>query len=70
MKELLTAYPVLSFPDFTRPFEMHCDASTSGLGAVLCQEQDGQKRVVSYASRGLSKSEKNYSGHRLEFFST
>jgi len=38
-----------------------------GLGAVLYQEQDNQKRVVAYANRGLSKSEKNYSIHKLEF---
>ena len=38
-----------------------------GLGAVLYQLQGDKKRVIAYASRGLSKSEKNYSAHRLEF---
>ncbi|KAK7882182.1 hypothetical protein WMY93_028356 [Mugilogobius chulae] len=38
-----------------------------GLGAALYQEQDGKLRVVAYASRGLSKSEKNYPTHKLEF---
>jgi hypothetical protein len=42
-------------------------ASMLGLGAVLYQEQDNQKRVIAYASRGLSKSEKNYPVHKLEF---
>ena len=37
------------------------------LGAVLYQVQDGQKRVITYASRSLSKSERNYPVHKLEF---
>ena len=39
-----------------------------GLGAVLYQkDESGQVRVIAYASRSLSKSEKNYAAHRLEF---
>ena len=29
--------------------------------------QDGMKKVISYASRSLSKSEKNYSAYKLEY---
>ena len=39
-----------------------------GWGAVLYQKQDdGTHRVIAYASRTLSKSEKNYDAHKLEF---
>jgi transposase InsO family protein len=67
LKDALTSQSVLGYPNFSKPFELHTDASQQGLGAVLYQEQDGQKRVISYASRGLNKAEKNYPTHKLEF---
>lgn len=67
LKEKLTSAPVLGYPEFNSPFELHTDACQSGIGAVLYQEQEGVKRVIAYASRGLSKSERNYPTHKLEF---
>lgn len=66
IKELLTSPPVLDYPVFDHGFELHTDTSMSGLGAVLCQEQDGKKRTIAYASRSLTKSENNYSTFKLE----
>lgn len=65
----LTSPPVMAFPDFTKPFVLHTDASQEGLGAVLYQEQDGELRVLGYASRTLTPAEKNYHMHagKLEF---
>ncbi len=65
--EKLTTAPILGFADPKLPYILHTDASTSGLGAALYQEQQGQKRVVAYASRGLSKCESRYPAHKLEF---
>ena len=38
-----------------------------GLGDVLYQKQNSKLRVISYASRGLKRSEKNYPAEKLEF---
>ena len=65
LKEKLTEPPVLAYADYRLPFKLHMDASTTGIGAVLYQYQDGQDRVVCYASRSLKPSEKNYPAHKL-----
>ncbi|MEW8115521.1 MAG: ribonuclease H family protein [Candidatus Thiodiazotropha endolucinida] len=65
--ERLTHPPVLAYADYKLPFKLHTDASSTGLGAVLYQHQDGRDRVVAYASRSLKPSEKNYPAHKLEF---
>ena len=62
-----TESPILAYADFKAPFVLHTDASGDGLGTVLYQVQNGQKRVIAYASRSLSKSERNYPVHKLEF---
>jgi hypothetical protein len=42
----LTTAPVLAQPDNTKPFDIYCDASGTGLGCVLMQDN----RVIAYAS--------------------
>jgi len=63
----LTSPPTLAYADYSKPFIINTDASGTGLGAVLYQEQDGAERVVAYASRGLRKNEINYPAHKLEY---
>ena len=65
LKLHLTTPPVLAYPDFTRPFIVHTDASSCGLGAVLYKNNGGKENVIAYASRGLSRTERNYSVHKL-----
>jgi hypothetical protein len=50
---------ILGFPRYDQPFKLYTDASSFSVGAVLCQEQDGIERVISYAGRSLSNSESN-----------
>jgi hypothetical protein len=68
LKQQLISAPILDYANFELPFEIHTGASGTALGTVLCQEQDGFEKVISYASRGLTKSEKNYPPHKLEFW--
>lgn len=59
--------PTLAYPDFTRPFELHTDASTQGLGAVLVQRKpDGTRHAIRYLSRTLKPAEKHYNVAELE----
>lgn len=67
LKKHLTSSPILGYANSSLPYELHTDASGDALGAVLYQQQNGHKRVISYASRGLNKAEKNYPPHKREF---
>ena len=53
----------MAYPDFTKPFIVCTDASEEGLGAVLYQSQNGETRVVAYASRSLTPAERTYHHH-------
>ena len=66
LKPRLVSAPILAFPDFTKMFILDTDASQSGVDAVLSRLHDGQERVVAYASRVLSKAERQYSITRKE----
>lgn len=62
LKEALISAPVLQCPDFSKPFFVHCDASSYAVGSVLMQEDDdGHSHPIAYFSKLLSKAEQNYS---------
>ena len=68
MKEICTHTPVQACADYRKPFRVHMDASELGLGAVLYQRLEDQTlRVIAFASRSLSNSEKHYHSSKLEF---
>lgn len=67
LRKLLASAPVLAYPDFHVPFILETDASVSGLGAVLAQQQEGGLvRPIAYASRSLQEHEKRYGATELE----
>jgi hypothetical protein len=62
LKVLLTTTPVLAQPDIEKPFDVYCDASSSGLECLLMQKG----RAIAYASRQLRRHEEHYPTHDLE----
>ena len=66
LKEKLVSAPVLAFPCFDQELIVDCDASDDGLGAVISQRQDGDEKVIAYASRVLEDRERRYSTIKKE----
>lgn len=61
-KSLLCSAPVLSAPDYSKPFSLEVDASAIGAGAVLLQDDEaGVPHPVSYFSAKFKKHQLNYS---------
>ncbi len=59
MKTKLINYLILAYPDFTKLLILMTDAIDFGIWAVLGQIQDGAERVIAYAGKTLTPSEKN-----------
>ena len=62
MRAHLTTALVLAQPYNSKSYDVYCDASGTGLGCVLMQDN----RVIAYASRALWPHELNYPTHDLE----
>ena len=58
--------PVLHLPDRHGQFQLYSDASKFATGSVLYQMQNGQPRLIAYASKRMLEAAKNYSITELE----
>ena len=60
-------HPILKHPDWSQSFIVQTDASDKAIGAVLCRlDEEGQERVIQYASRQLSNSERKWDTREKE----
>lgn len=69
IKQALVSTPILSCPDFSKPFAVHCDASAHGLGAMLTQTFNGVEKPIAYMSKSLTGPQRNYSITERELLS-
>jgi len=65
-RECISA-PIISAPDWSKPFEIIYDASDFAIGTVLGQHIDNKQHVIYYYSRTLNDAQLNYTTTEKEF---
>ena len=66
LKAMIVNSVALSIPDESLPYEIHCDSSGIGIGAALVQIVNGKRKVIQFASRPLTRAERNWSVTEME----
>ena len=61
LKKKMVTTSILVFPDWTKEFHVHIDASLVTLGVILAQPGEGAiDHPITFASRKFSAAERNY----------
>ncbi|HVX00123.1 MAG TPA: RNase H-like domain-containing protein, partial [Candidatus Babeliaceae bacterium] len=73
LKRALLSSALLSFPDFSRPFHIACDASQTGVGGVLFQpstpdEYITANNIVAFCSKKLQEPQQRWPAYKKELY--
>ncbi|CAG2247528.1 unnamed protein product [Mytilus edulis] len=60
LKQKLISSPILAYPNMEGKFVLDTDACDNGIGAVLSQIQNGEEKVIAYASKTLNNAQRKY----------
>ena len=60
LKQCLVQAPILVFPNKTDIFILDTDVSLYGIGGILSQLQDGEDKLITYASRPLHPAQQHF----------
>lgn len=73
VQQAVASAPILSFPDFNKPFHIATDASNTGVGGVLFQPADADEHItpnniVAICSKKLKGSQENWPAYKKELY--
>ena len=69
IRDALVKATLLTFPDYTKAFHLHIDASLFAIGATVSQEDSqGQLRLLACMSKKLASAERNWPTHERELY--
>ena len=68
LKKKLLETAVSAYPNDRDQYTLTTDASLTVNGAILTHKQGTEERIIAYASKTLSKSQRNYSATKRELF--
>ena len=69
IKKMVCKETMLNYPDWSKPFIIHTDASDYQLGAVISQKYGDEYKPLAFFSRKLNKAQKNYTTTEKELLS-
>jgi hypothetical protein len=73
LKQALVNSPILSYPDYDKPFHIATDASQTGVGGVLFQPADDSEHItphniVAIVSKKLNETQTRWPAYKKELF--